>query len=366
MGLLSDPRRRRRILTGMHNELGNWVGAVSPLFTEMRIPATRGIDHPFPGTDEEHRRATAPPPEPMRRAASHSGDTVRLLHWNLRRCVDPVSGASSSARVLACIERLRPTLLTLNELDVSVEPKLLDDLAQLGYPHQSFFGHVRDGAYGNAILSQYPLTDIVHTHLNGGTVVRTKAGAEHRIARGLNVATVDVLGVSARVAVTHLDHMASAERTVQMQHILQSLGARPTQTTLLLGDLNALSRADYTDDEWGAHTAHNAAKGWAGPHDDASPPGSALHLLASASFVDCAALVAHRPYAAWPAPPWTAHARVAGPRYRIDYVWLRNPEAAGGGRRLVPLSSEVEPTADASDHQPLLVEVEAIAYDAGE
>ena len=243
---------------------------------------------------------------------------------------------------------------------------MLDNLADMGLRHQSFFGHVRGGNYGNALLSIHPLTDVVHTHLDGGTVVRTRSGEEHRIARGMLSASVSVLGVSTRVCVTHLDHMAGAQRTIQMRHVLGALGSEPEQTTLLVGDLNALSRPDYTADEWAAHAAHNAANGWGAPHDDAAAPEGSLRLLSDAGFVDCAATAAHRPHRPWARPPWTAHVRSAdGPRYRIDYAWLRRPELAHG-RRLVPLEALVDEEPDASDHQPLVVDVEAIAFDAGE
>ena len=67
------------------------------------------------------------------------------------------------------------------------------------------------------------------------------------------------------------------------------------------------------------------------------------------------------------APPWTAHVLDAErPPYRIDYAWSRAP-AAVGGRRLVPLAAFVElDSGEASDHQPLVVDFEAVAFDAGE
>ena len=62
----------------------------------------------------------------------------------------------------------------------------------------------------------------------------------------------------------------------------------------------------------------------------------------------------------------SAHVHTAGPRYRIDYAWLCNP-AAAYGRRLVPLSTRVEhDCGGASDHQPIVIDFEAIAFDAGE
>ena len=297
--------------------------------------------------------------------ASLSGDVLRCVHYNVRRCIDPASGESSRERVVSTIASLRPHILSLNEVDIEKTPTLLDELGAIGLKHSAFFGHVRNGTYGNALLSTEPFDRVERTHLDGGTVVRTKSGGTHRIARGLLSARFTVLGVHALLAVTHLDHMDAAERAEQMRHVLRVLDAgATTTTTLLLGDLNALSRADYTADEWQAHAAHNAARGWAAPHDDASADG-ALARLGGAGFVDCAASVAHRPTCAWPTPPWTAHLRAAGPHYRIDYCWLRS-SSRPQGRSLVPLAAHVEPAADASDHQPLVVDLEAISFDAGE
>ena len=54
------------------------------------------------------------------------------------------------------------------------------------------------------------------------------------------------------------------------------------------------------------------------------------------------------------------------PPCRIDYIHSR-PPAQQGGRRLVPLAAAVESDCGgASDHQPLVVDFEAIAFDAGE
>ena len=304
----------------------------------------------------------------MLRKAAHSGDVMRLVQYNVRRCIDPASNEPSGARVLASIQRLSPTILTLNEVDTTKCERLLHDLAGIGLRHQSFFGHVRNGQYGNALLSTEPLRDVVHTHLDGGSVVRAPSGEKHRIARGLLSASTSVLGCELRVAVTHLDHMSSEQRREQMHHVLRTLGEPAASTTqLLVGDLNALRRDDYSEGEWAAHAAHNAAKGWVGPYDDAAGSGC-LDALADAGFVDCVATLAHRPQQReWPAPPWTAHARVVGgPRYRIDYAWLRNP-ADATGRRLVPLSTHVEHSCGgASDHQPVVVDFEALAFDAGE
>ena len=291
-------------------------------------------------------------------SAAQTGDTMRQVHWNLRRCVDPATGTNSTARVLACIKNLEPTVLTLNEVDISMTPTLFEEFAALGLRHQSFFGHVREGQYGNALLSTLPLERVTHTHLDGGTVVLKRDGTKHRIARGMLSASINAFGVSTRLSVTHLDHMSAEQRRVQMAHVLRTMTdeAAASEPTILVGDLNALSRRDYTAAQWGAHEAHNAAKGWGPPVDDAAEDGS-LGLLASSGFVDAFySLLSPRGGGEWATPPWTAHARVPdGPRYRIDYVWSRAPTEARSG--LVARAACVErDCGGASDHQPIVIE----------
>jgi len=126
-----------------------------------------------------------------------------------------LGGQCSRARILSVLENLQPTLVTLNEVDLRQSPSLLEDMSAIGLSHASFFGHVQ-GVYGNLLASTTPLQNVLHTHVEGGSEVKTKDGRVHRIARGLLSATISALGVDVRVAVTHLDHMSSAERRRQV------------------------------------------------------------------------------------------------------------------------------------------------------
>lgn len=317
---------------------------------------------------------------------------VRVVHWNVRRCRD-LADECSVARVVHTLAELRPSLLSLNELDVNSTPELLPQLSvRCGLPYSSFFGHVR-GTYGNALLSAEPLREVEHVHLDGGTAVVSRDGRRHRIARGMLGATVRVAGVHLRLGVTHLDHICDRERTVQLEHALRSLGgdgggasgggrgggaggslsggagdgvsgggggsdARRAhgRQLLLLGDLNALGRHDYTPDEWCQHEQHNSRRGWA-PPTDAAAQGGSIWRLRQAGFIDAYHALHSDPGRRPVSPPWTAHVRTAtGPRYRIDYMWSRPPEA---GLFLEPCSGFVELKCGfASDHQPVVVDFE--------
>jgi endonuclease/exonuclease/phosphatase family metal-dependent hydrolase len=110
------------------------------------------------------------------------------------------------------------------------------------------------------------------SHLDGGAEVVTRDGRTHRIVRGLLQAETEALGLPLRIGVTHLDHMAEVQRTIQAKHVLHELRISPRSSssssgvagddapqTLLLGDLNALTAADYTTRQWAAHQDYNAA-----------------------------------------------------------------------------------------------------------
>jgi len=287
---------------------------------------------------------------------SSTCDVIRFVQWNLRRCRD-VSGECSVNRVCDTLAALRPTVVSLNEIDVSTTPHLLRALSErLGLEHTSFFGHVR-GSYGNALLSSEPLTEVSHVHLDGGTTVLSRDGTtKHRIARGMLGASVSLRGVEVLLGVTHLDHISEVERGKQLNHALRWFGAGGARQHLLLGDLNALGRADYTEGEWALHEAHNARLGWGPPAN--ADAGGTLSTLRGAGFQDAYAVAAARTHdgGVSRAASWTAHVRAAGPRYRIDYVWSRPPVV---GPRLVPRTAFVETQCGrASDHQPVVVDFE--------
>ena len=297
---------------------------------------------------------------------------VRVVTFNVRRFVDSF-GTNAVPAALSALGGLHPiSLLALQEVDVALRPDALQQAAeQLALPHVAFWGHVR-GVYGNALLSAAALTNERHIHLDGGCEVTSKSGARHRIVRGLLKADTVVGGMPLRVAVTHLDHMVEAERRAQAAHILRELSAdEGPSAQLLLGDLNALRRDDYTAEQWAAHAAHNSSRGWVAPVDSFGEVGGALYALHGAGFEDCVrdALWQPRPLppptppdaaggggGAWAAPPWSAHAHVAnGPRYRIDYVLSRH---LGGWPKLRVAAAAAEPSGGeaASDHLPVLVD----------
>lgn len=297
---------------------------------------------------------------------------LRILTYNIRRFKGQ-NGESSVAAVAEALAGLRPSVVALNEVDVQLEPNALELLRErLGGFHLAFFGHVA-GRYGNALLSKHPIVAVRETHLRGGTEVAFPAGMQkrngeiakegetHRIARGLLECDIalPVAGASedhiVTVAVTHLDHIDEAQRAVQVEHIVEALGPNLGRS-MLVGDLNALSRSDYTADEWGALEARAAANRWALP-----TPAHSLDALASAGFADAFAasrggggplsqLPRSRGGEVAPSAPedsiFTAH--VGHPLYRIDYCFFST------GLGFAPLSASVRSEILLSDHFPVV------------
>eukprot|EP00928_Gymnodinium_smaydae_P090015 TRINITY_DN73880_c0_g1_i1.p1 TRINITY_DN73880_c0_g1~~TRINITY_DN73880_c0_g1_i1.p1 ORF type:complete len:360 (+),score=83.86 TRINITY_DN73880_c0_g1_i1:50-1081(+) len=304
---------------------------------------------------------------------------LRVLTFNVRRFKSADGGCSADA-VGRALSALKPGLVALNEVDVHLRPDALSQVAEhLGGFSIAFFGHVR-GRYGNALLSRFPILDVRETHLRGGTEVAfppgtkkfngeiAKEGEVHRIARGLLECDVEVPTGSGQstvltVAVTHFDHMSEEQRRVQAAHVLEAL-APNRHRALLVGDLNALTRSDYTDQEWSALETRASSREWAPPApagclEDfrtagffdafaASRGGAPLKGLhrrgtASAETLDAGASAGAAAHAD---QIFTAH--VDDPLYRIDYCFVSN--ASG----LSPSAARVHTDASLSDHFPVV------------
>jgi len=280
----------------------------------------------------------------------------RVVSYNVRRFT-AMDGSPSFVAIAAAIAALRPSIVCLNEVDMHKAPEALAQVAaQMSQDGAApatveFFGHVR-GRYGNAIISSWPVLSKQHIHLDGGTEVAFAAGTLklngevaqegelHRIARGLLVVELQTpAGDSLYVGCTHLDHISMQQREVQLQHVLRALKPMESTPTLLVGDLNALSRQDYSDQQWDNLCDRATSRGWA------LPASGDLDLLHAAGFEDAAAQVAQ---AHAQNVQLTAHSEE--PLYRIDYCFFR-------GNSLKAVAADV-PQLPLSDHFPLVIDLE--------
>ncbi len=65
-----------------------------------------------------------------------------------------------------------------------------------------------------------------------------------------------------RIIVTHLDHKTENQRMKELE-VLQKI--MPSEPHILLGDLNSLTRSDYTNTEWQRISEVRAKNDWEGP-----------------------------------------------------------------------------------------------------
>lgn len=294
--------------------------------------------------------------------SAHEGkvSSMRVVTYNVRRFKSN-DGMSTAPAIGDALASLQPSLVALNEVDTRLRPEGLATVAErLGGFSIAFFGHVR-GQYGNALLSKYPIKAIRETHLRGGTEVSfppgtkklngeiAKEGEFHRIARGLLEcdielpATSDAPGRVVTVAVTHLDHISEKQRVTQLTHVLEALGPNVSRA-MVVGDLNALHRSDYTEEEWAVLEQRAKTNKWS------APTSGCLDLLRAAGFTDAFATsrglgpLSARAQASSD-PIFSAH--VGHPLYRIDYCFV------SGSSGLRPRDSRVHTDIELSDHFPV-------------
>jgi len=286
---------------------------------------------------------------------------LRVISYNVRR-FKGADGECTAAAIGDALAPLAPALVALNEVDIRTRPEALKTLAErLGGFSVAFFGHSR-GVYGNALLSRHPIVATRETHLRGGSEFLIPEGTQkfngevakteerHKILRGLLECDIELPvaeGLATRVltvAVTHLDHMSEEQRQTQVAHALETLQAG-SHPACLLGDLNALTRADYSEAEWGRLEETHAENKWALPE-----PSRCLEALAAAGFVD--AFPASR--GGGPLSEQTREdsnsiftAHVGHPQYRIDYCFMASAAS------LAACGAQVHTDVVLSDHFPV-------------
>jgi endonuclease/exonuclease/phosphatase family metal-dependent hydrolase len=166
---------------------------------------------------------------------------MRLLTWNIHKGIGGVDRRYSLDRIAALVQHYRPEVLTLQEVDRGVprsrRQHQTDELAeQLGYAYRVFAPNVKlkQGCYGNATLSHYPIVNSCNVDL---TLPLKKARAalytELRVPSGSHQLVVHVFN-------THLG-LAGVERRLQVRRLLS---ARPMRylagrsRIVLTGDMN--------------------------------------------------------------------------------------------------------------------------------
>ena len=287
-----------------------------------------------------------------------SSSNLRLVTYNVHRF--EVNGTSTVHKIKSQLASLRPLpdLIALNEVNVVDKPGVLDVIAKELNMSYEFFGHVGNGRYGNALLTSLPIKSKREVHLRGGTEVSftpgtkklngriAQAGETHRISRGLLIVDMANGERNLRCGVTHLDHISMKERKIQLEHVVEELIPTDTETEsntdiILMGDLNALTRSDYCENDWKRIIVKAERNGWEVPGTDED-----LDILKRNDFFDAMAASNYPP-----TKPWHT-ASTSNPMYRIDYCFIRSNFME------VDQSKILQQAKDFSDHFPVLFDIE--------
>jgi endonuclease/exonuclease/phosphatase family metal-dependent hydrolase len=166
---------------------------------------------------------------------------LRLLTYNIHKGIGGVDRRYRLGRIVEAITHCEPDVAFLQEVDDGArrsrhhrQVDLLGDA--LGLPHRAYQRNValRQGHYGNAILSRFPLHDERHLDLSVPLKKRRRALAVHcRVRFGGHSRTLLLFNF-------HLG-LAGFERTVQVRRFLNSdvlKHAHKSTPIIAAGDFN--------------------------------------------------------------------------------------------------------------------------------
>lgn len=159
--------------------------------------------------------------------------TIRLVAYNIRHGAG-MDGEVDLQRTADVIRRLEPDLVTLQEIDsATTRTNRVDQARRLGELtglHAAFGGFMayREGQYGMALLSRYPIVEVANHRLPDGQEPRTALAAVVRIP-GSDLELV-LVGI-------HLYRTAS-ERLAQARKIVEIFDG-DSRPIILAGDFNS-------------------------------------------------------------------------------------------------------------------------------
>ncbi len=163
--------------------------------------------------------------------AQDAGVTLRILAYNIRHGAG-MDDSVDLARAAAVINRLKPDLVALQEIDsATTRTDRVDQAQRLGKltGMTAVFGGFmpyREGQYGMALLSRYPMVDATNHRLPDG-----------REPRSVLAATIDVAGMQVVIAGIHL-YATEDERLSQARRVTEIFRDTPGPV-LLVGDFNS-------------------------------------------------------------------------------------------------------------------------------
>lgn len=197
-------------------------------------------------------------------------------------------------------------------------------------------------AYGNALLSRWPIIASSAHHLTAKE--EDKEGVlDGREQRGLLEGRILLPdGRTFTAYVTHLDHKSEAARMVQLRVARTWLVRDRNRPHLVMGDFNAVSRWDWTEERLAALRAQPTSQGGALAGDDGKGP-QVVEAMEKAGYVDLYRRFGEPGAVTFPTQDWPI---------RIDYFFA--------SQSLAPMITNcaIWTAHDGiSDHRPVVVEL---------
>lgn len=233
---------------------------------------------------------------------------IRVVSYNIHLCGVGMDGKRDLARQAEVLRPLRPDIVLLQEVDRrSLRSGMVDGAKELGEAlglrhHFAKAIPLKLGDYGNAILTRYETA-------GEPRIIDLPGGAEHRVALLLPLRVPTTSGArEVLVGCVHLDFRSDAEMAPNGEKLAGLLAAE-TRPVIFGGDINF-------------------------------PPGSRTVRALESQLV--------RPSKTGPVMTFPAD----DPRVEIDHLFLRPADA------FKVRECRVVPEAMASDHRPVVMEVE--------
>lgn len=197
-------------------------------------------------------------------------------------------------------------------------------------------------AYGNALLSRWPIIASSAHHLTAKEEDKegVLAGREQRGLLEGRILLPD--GRTFTAYVTHLDHKSETARMVQLRVARTWLVRDRNRPHLVMGDFNAVSRWDWTEERLAALRAQPTSQGGGLAGDDGKGP-QVVEAMEKAGYVDLYRRFGEPGGVTFPTQDWPI---------RIDYFFA--------SQSLAPMVTNCTIWTESdgvSDHRPVLVEL---------
>ncbi len=282
---------------------------------------------------------------------------MRILTYNIHgwRTADGAPNLDLVAQVIAAHH---PDVVGLNEVfyprpDPTTGEPALAQLAQRLDMHYVFGPCMRwpaqdempADAYGNALLSRYPILASAAHHLSPVPDKEQRGLLEARLA------LPD--GRPFTVYVTHLDHTDEGARVTQLRSLRSWTIRDRNRPHVVMGDFNAISPWDFAERGEALAQLNSHPKGKNLVNEAHGGP-QVVAQMEKAGYVDA--------YAQVGTPGAQSFIPADDPPIRIDYIFLSAPLAPA----LVDCQIVQEPAGqEASDHRPVWVDLDLDRLDQG-